>query len=120
MAWADVAVAGAGTTFWEMSFLGLPGILLVLAENQAGVAAAAERLGIACSLGEAADVSAAAIAGKLAALLDSIDKRRSQSEKGRNLVDGRGAERVAAFFSGLELRRTLEADFAGFLEWGNE
>ena len=120
MAWADVAVAGAGTTFWEMSFLGLPGILLVLAENQAGVAAAAERLGIACSLGEAADVSAAAIAGKLAELLDSIDKRRSQSEKGRNLVDGRGAERVAAFLSGLELRRTLESDCAVFWEWAND
>ena len=32
MTWADGAVAGAGTTFWEMCFLGLPGILLVLAE----------------------------------------------------------------------------------------
>src|SRR5260370_27745149 len=89
MAWADVAVAGAGTTFWEMSFLGLPGILLVLAANQAGVAAAAERLGIACSLGEAADVSA--IAGKLAELLDSIDKREIQCDQGRHLVGSRGA-----------------------------
>jgi UDP-2,4-diacetamido-2,4,6-trideoxy-beta-L-altropyranose hydrolase len=120
MAWADVAVAGAGTTFWEMCFLGLPGILLVLAENQRGVAAAAEKMGIAYSLGEAAEVSAPAIGGRLSELLNSHDKRKSQSEKGRTLVDGRGAERVVAFLSGLELRRTVESDCEVFWEWAND
>jgi len=120
MAWADVAVAGAGTTFWEMCFLGLPGILLVIAGNQQRVAATADQMGIACSLGDAAEVSASAIAGKLAALLNSYEKRSSQSERGRALVDGRGAERVVAFLSDLELRRTLESDCDVFWEWAND
>jgi UDP-2,4-diacetamido-2,4,6-trideoxy-beta-L-altropyranose hydrolase len=120
MAWADVAVAGAGTTFWEMCFLGLPGILLVLAENQTHVAETAGKMGIACSLGNAPDVSVSTIAGKLAALLDSRDARMSQSEKGRKLVDGRGAERVVAFLSGLELRRTVASDCEVFWEWAND
>ena len=120
MAWADVAVAGAGTTFWEMCFLGLPGVLLVLAENQRGVAAAAEKLGLACSLGDATEISASVIGGKLADLLSSHEKRSSQSEKGRALVDGRGAERVAAFLSDLELRRTVESDCDVFWEWAND
>jgi UDP-2,4-diacetamido-2,4,6-trideoxy-beta-L-altropyranose hydrolase len=120
MTWADVAVAGAGTTFWEMCFLGLPGILLVLAENQEGVAVAAEKMGVAWNLGRGTEVNASAIAGKLAELLNSHHWRTSQSGKGRRLVDGRGAERVAAFVSGLELRRTAESDCEVFWEWAND
>jgi UDP-2,4-diacetamido-2,4,6-trideoxy-beta-L-altropyranose hydrolase len=120
MTWADVAIAGAGTTFWEMCFLGLPGILLVLAENQESVATAASRMGIAWSLGAGTDVSASAIAGRLEELLGSDRERTSQSEKGRKLVDGRGAERVAAFLSGLDLRRAVESDCAVFWEWAND
>jgi UDP-2,4-diacetamido-2,4,6-trideoxy-beta-L-altropyranose hydrolase len=120
MIWADAAIAGAGTTFWEMCFLGLPGILLVLAENQESVAAAASRMGIAWSLGAGMGVSASAIAGKLEELLGSDCERTSQSEKGRKLIDGRGAERVAAFLSGLDLRQTVESDCAVFWEWAND
>jgi UDP-2,4-diacetamido-2,4,6-trideoxy-beta-L-altropyranose hydrolase len=120
MAWADVAIGGAGTTFWEMCFLGLPGLLLVVAENQEGVAAEAGRLGIAWSLGRGTEVSPAAIAGTLAELLSSHDSRTSQSQKGRKLVDGRGAERVVAFLSDLELRRTVESDCEMLWEWAND
>lgn len=120
MTWADIAVAGAGTTFWEMCFLGLPSILLVLAENQEGVAAAAGKKGIACNLGRGTEVSASAIAGKLADLLSSHDSRVRQSTKGQNLVDGRGAERVVAFLSDLELRRTVNSDCEIFWEWAND
>jgi UDP-2,4-diacetamido-2,4,6-trideoxy-beta-L-altropyranose hydrolase len=120
MTWADVAVAGAGTTFWEMCFLGLPGILLVLAENQKGVAAAAERMGIASSLGKAENVNASAIADKLEGLLNSSETRSRQSDAGRRLVDGRGAERVVAFLSGMQLRRTVESDCEVFWEWAND
>jgi UDP-2,4-diacetamido-2,4,6-trideoxy-beta-L-altropyranose hydrolase len=120
MAWADVAVSGAGTTLWEMCFLGLPGILLVLAENQEDVAATAGKMGIAWSLGNAMDVSVPALAEKLAALLDSKSSRMSQSKEGKKLVDGRGAERVVAFLSGLELRRTTDSDCEVFWEWAND
>jgi len=120
MAWADVAVAGAGTTFWEMCFLGLPSILLVAAENQKGVAAAANEMGIACSLGNGNEVTASAIAGKLADLLSAQETRTKQSANGGELIDGRGAERVLAFLSDLSLRRTRACDCEVFWEWANE
>ncbi len=120
MAWADVAVSGAGTTLWEMCFLGLPGILLVLAENQVEVAATAGKMGTAWSLGAAADVGVSTLAEKLAALLESKSSRMGQSEQGRKLVDGRGAERVVAFLSGLDLRRTTDSDCQVFWEWAND
>lgn len=120
MTWADVTISGAGTTFWEMCFLGLPGILLVVAENQEGIPAAACRMGIACSLGKGTEVSASVLAKKLAELLASSDTRANQSERGRKLVDGRGAERVVAFLSDLQLRRTVESDCRIFWEWAND
>ncbi|MGA7219873.1 MAG: UDP-2,4-diacetamido-2,4,6-trideoxy-beta-L-altropyranose hydrolase [Candidatus Sulfotelmatobacter sp.] len=120
MAWADVAVAGAGTTFWEMCFLGLPSILLVLADNQQAVAEAADRMGIARTLGKGADVTASEIAGSLRELLASRETRANQSTRGRKLVDGRGAERVAAFLSDLQLRRTTESDCELFWQFANE
>jgi UDP-2,4-diacetamido-2,4,6-trideoxy-beta-L-altropyranose hydrolase len=120
MAWADVAVAGAGTTFWEMCFLGLPGILLVLAENQQRVAEAAHEMGIAWSLGAGKDASAPAIGSKLAEFLATHEQRRSQSDKGRTVVDGFGAERVVTFLSDLELRRAVASDCEVFWEWAND
>jgi UDP-2,4-diacetamido-2,4,6-trideoxy-beta-L-altropyranose hydrolase len=120
MTWADVAITGAGTTFWEMCFLGLPGILLVLAENQQGVAAVAEKMGIARNLGKGSEVSASFLAEKLIQLLRSSDTRRSQSEKGRDLIDGRGAGRVFAFLSDLELRHTVDSDCEVFWEWASD
>jgi UDP-2,4-diacetamido-2,4,6-trideoxy-beta-L-altropyranose hydrolase len=120
MAWADVAVAGAGTTLWEMCCMGLPSILLVLAENQKCVAVTAGNRGIAWNLGEASAVSESAIAGKLTELLISRDIRASQSETGRKFVDGRGALRVVSFLSGLELRRTLMSDCEAFWEWASD
>jgi UDP-2,4-diacetamido-2,4,6-trideoxy-beta-L-altropyranose hydrolase len=38
MAWADLAISAAGSTCWEMCLLGLPSILVDLAENQRPVA----------------------------------------------------------------------------------
>ncbi len=120
MTWADVAVAAAGTTFWEICFLGLPSVLVALAVNQESVAENAERMGIAHNLGKQNGVSAVVIAENLAALLSSESERIKQSSNGRKLVDGRGSERVVAFLSGLRLRRTLEADCEIFWEWANE
>lgn len=120
MTWADVAVAGAGTTFWEMCFLGLPSLLLVLASNQEGVAGTAGKMGIAYNLGNARELSGSTIEEKLAALLESEKERTKQSGNGRKLVDGRGAGRVVAFLSGLQLRRTVDADCEIFWEWAND
>lgn len=120
MAWADVAIAGAGTTFWEMCFLGLPGLLLVLAPNQEKIAETAEKMRIAWVLDKDSEVNASTIAEKLADLLNSENSRKQQSTNGRKLVDGLGAGRVVAFLSGLNLRRTVDSDCEPFWDWAND
>ena len=38
MAWADIAVSAAGSTCWELLFMGLPSLVGVLADNQVPIA----------------------------------------------------------------------------------
>jgi len=95
MAWADVAISASGSTVLELAFMGLPSLLLTLAANQEGVAAAAHRRGVAVSL-----AAPAAIAGALRRLLPDPERRAAMSRQGRELVDGEGAIRVVAAMLG--------------------
>jgi UDP-2,4-diacetamido-2,4,6-trideoxy-beta-L-altropyranose hydrolase len=94
IAWADLAVASAGTTCWEMCLLGLPMILVDLAENQKPIARALSDLGAATYLGSAGAVSEEEVTAQVVGLLASKSGRAQLSERCSKLVDGRGAERV--------------------------
>jgi UDP-2,4-diacetamido-2,4,6-trideoxy-beta-L-altropyranose hydrolase len=96
MANSDVAVSAAGTTSLEMCFLGLPALLIVLANNQRSAAEELSCRGPAINLGEGVEVSLRVLAERLVRMLASPEKRKTMSETGRKLVDGLGAERVVA------------------------
>jgi UDP-2,4-diacetamido-2,4,6-trideoxy-beta-L-altropyranose hydrolase len=121
MVWADLAVAGAGTTSWEMCMMGLPAALCVLASNQEKVASELARLGAAVDLGYTNRVPVARTEATLRDLLRSQNKRSTMSQRGRVIVDGRGTERVLALLWGEPtLRRTVESDCRSFWEWAND
>ena len=94
MAWADMAVSAGGSTCWELAFMGLPTVVLVLAENQQGIAAGLGRAGVVLDLGWYTEASITQIADTLVALLEDCGLRRQMSQRGRELVDGVGVERV--------------------------
>jgi UDP-2,4-diacetamido-2,4,6-trideoxy-beta-L-altropyranose hydrolase len=96
---ADIAVAGAGTTSLEMCSLGLPALLIVLADNQRRAAEELHRRGAAIHVVGGAEANPSALGECLASLLASPEKRKAMSETGRKLVDGLGAQRVAAELS---------------------
>jgi UDP-2,4-diacetamido-2,4,6-trideoxy-beta-L-altropyranose hydrolase len=122
IAGADVAVAGAGTTSWEMCFLGLPALLLVLADNQEGVAEALGQQGVMANLGRGSELARIAIATHLRNLAHSPNVRREMSGRGRALVDGRGAERVVSALKreSLSIRLIEEGDCRLLWEWAND
>jgi UDP-2,4-diacetamido-2,4,6-trideoxy-beta-L-altropyranose hydrolase len=94
MTWADVAISAGGSTCWEMAFMGLPTVLLVLAENQQAIAASLDNASAAISLGLYRKVSLAKIASTLLALLENHSLRQEMSQRAKKLVDGFGTERV--------------------------
>ena len=122
MADADVAISAAGTTCWEMCFLGLPAMLIDVAENQTPVARELDRQGIAIHAGSSQEVTPEGIAGQLKLLLAAKEQREGMSERARKLVDGYGAERAVAAMrnANLGLRRVEEGDCRLLWEWANE
>jgi UDP-2,4-diacetamido-2,4,6-trideoxy-beta-L-altropyranose hydrolase len=95
MAWADVAVSAAGSTCWEMACLGLPAILIVTADNQAPIAASLHAAGVALNLGRPGRTLESRVAAAAKGLLADAAARREMRRRGRRLIDGRGAERIA-------------------------
>lgn len=95
MAWADLAVSAAGSTCWEMAFMRLPAITVVLADNQEMIAEGLDRAGAAVNLGRQADLSVERLVHELKELIGSPARRRRMGDRGRSLVDGRGAYRVS-------------------------
>jgi len=122
MAGADVAVAGAGVTAWELCAMGVPSVLVVIAPNQAPVAEALERAGAAVSVGDAALLSAERLADEVRSLGHDHARRAELSTNARRLFDGRGPRRVAARLHGhlLELTPVQSTDARLLWEWANE
>lgn len=122
MADADVAISAAGITCWEMCFLGLPAVLIDVAENQTPIARELDRQGVAIHAGSSQQVTAEDIAARLKPLLASPERRAAMSERGRKLVDGQGADRVVSAMQPVTLRlRPVERKDCGLLwEWANE
>lgn len=92
---ADLAVGAGGSSAWERCAVGLPAIVLVLADNQRENSQALAAAGAAVTL----EVNGALEAGLAAAFLGLADDAGARERMGAAaaaLCDGRGAERVAA------------------------
>lgn len=94
MAEADLAIAAAGSTSWELLYMGLPFLTGILAENQAGIAEELGKRKLALNIGWYKDIASESLAGKILDLIQDQDRRKQMSGSGKETVDGRGAERV--------------------------
>src|SRR5581483_4978405 len=109
MAWADVAISAAGSSCWELALLGVPMVLLIIAENQRAIGTGIAERGAALLLGDAANLDAGGLARTLEELIDDLPRRQSLADRARAIVDGRGAERVVAVMMGHTAMRRKEA-----------
>ena len=75
MAWADMAISAGGSTCWELVFMGLPGLITTVAENQAGIAEGLGKAGAAIDLGWHEDISVNQCAEALQEILQDKNKR---------------------------------------------
>ena len=92
---ASLAVTAAGSTCWELACLGIPMITVVAAANQMPVARTLRAAGVGESAGEVDDEFDARLRERVVGLLADGARRRRMAARGRGLVDGRGAARVA-------------------------
>lgn len=94
MAWADVAVSAGGSTCWELAFMGLLNLVLILAENQQPIAEGLDDAEVAMNLGWYTSVSTSEITQAMVQLSKDSVTRSDMAQHGRELVNGGGSFRV--------------------------
>lgn len=122
LAWADLAIGAGGSSSWERAFLGLPALIVVLAENQREVAVACDREELCRNLGWHADVDIEQLTDSIAELAQDANARQSMATAGQALVDGDGAARVVMALRGesIRLRPAHAGDKRTFWELSNQ
>jgi len=103
MAWADVTVAAGGSTSWELAFMGLPSLTVILADNQVDLAEALAAHGVAWNLGWHSILTEAKLASALVDLMGDQTTRQAMGARGQELVDGEGGRRVVRTLMELEV-----------------
>jgi UDP-2,4-diacetamido-2,4,6-trideoxy-beta-L-altropyranose hydrolase len=122
MAWADVAVAAGGITAWELAFMGLPSLVIVLADNQERVAEQLKTTAMAVNLRSSKNLSPSEICEPLNLVMVTAQRREEMARRGKMLVDGEGSNRVlmnmGSKFS--TLRHVREEDCKLLWRWAND
>jgi UDP-2,4-diacetamido-2,4,6-trideoxy-beta-L-altropyranose hydrolase len=93
---ADIAIGAGGVSALERCCVGVPSVLLTVAENQCGNAEALAQRGAAITLGSAENVGVDQLGEAVRELCADARRRTAMSESGRRIVDGLGVERVLA------------------------
>lgn len=94
MANADFSIGAGGSASWERCCLGLPSLLVALAENQVDIANALDSICACVYIGLADKVNFLAIKDKVTDLLNSQDQLAMITKQSFSLVDGQGVSRV--------------------------
>jgi RimJ/RimL family protein N-acetyltransferase len=129
MDWADMAISAAGSTCYELAFMGLPSVLITIADNQKGIGERLERNGAAIHIGAAYEIDCDILRDTISSLLSDKSRRKKMSRNCINLVDGYGAEKLVEIIGVLGenefeiknfLRRASERDCHSILQLAND
>jgi UDP-2,4-diacetamido-2,4,6-trideoxy-beta-L-altropyranose hydrolase len=100
LARADFGIGGAGTTSWERLCVGLPTLLITVAENQKPIAEELDRLRLAEWFGHGPGTDWDALRRRLEDILRA-ESDTERSARCRAAVDGKGCERVIAAMASI-------------------
>ncbi|PPA03390.1 UDP-2,4-diacetamido-2,4,6-trideoxy-beta-L-altropyranose hydrolase [Pseudomonas sp. MWU12-2312b] len=109
---ADLFIGAGGGTSWERAALGLPTISIAVSNNQQANGEVMAAAGAHVFMGAREQVSVEQLRLAIGFVADNQGLRQSMAARSRQLVDGRGAQRVAAALAGavLSVRRATLAD----------
>lgn len=109
---ADLFLGAGGGSSWERAAMGLPTICMAVANNQQANGEAMAAAGAHIYLGAREQVSVEQLRQAIGFVAGNQGLRQSLAERSRQLVDGRGAQRVAAALAGalLHIRRVTASD----------
>lgn len=92
--WAEIAITSAGSTCWELAFMGVPSITVITGDNQRKVAEGLDRIDLFNTMGWWEDVTVDTLEREIHALIHDKERRRAKIQLCRKFNDGHGARRV--------------------------
>lgn len=96
---SDIAISACGQTLYELACVGVPTIAVTVADNQSTSTRGWQKAGF---IEYGGHWSKTDLSGNIKSLIDKLkcpELRRKNSCIGRNFVDGKGALRIAKYFS---------------------
>jgi UDP-2,4-diacetamido-2,4,6-trideoxy-beta-L-altropyranose hydrolase len=94
---ADLAIGAGGSTTWERCCLGLPSIVLAIADNQKLISQKMHDIGAVYYLGDHSEVAIMEISRVLDQLINKPEFLQTMSNIGFDLIDGDGITRVVNY-----------------------
>jgi UDP-2,4-diacetamido-2,4,6-trideoxy-beta-L-altropyranose hydrolase len=94
MARSDLAISAGGGTCWELALMGIPALLIILAENQRPIIEELETLDVGVNLDWHNQLNPELIAAEITKILENRDRLTVMSQKALELVDGYGSDRA--------------------------
>lgn len=94
MAAADLAIGAGGSTTWERCCLGLPSLVVSIAENQRPACEALAADGLIVYLGHSLQVTGTSMSKQLRDLCGNSDRLSILAEMGMQAVDSEGTQRI--------------------------
>ena len=91
---ADLYIGAGGITTWERCCLGVPSIVIVIAENQRSATESLAEDGVVMNLGWDKGVREGAITDAIRQLIGNSQQRKTMSKRSLEIVDGDGVGRV--------------------------
>ena len=125
MAKADLAIGGGGATTWERMSLGLPSIVVAIAENQVPACKALDASCLIRFLGNASKLDTGSFQKAISKVLTEAKNLRTLSERNQSLVDGEGKNRITEVLdpspiTNLKLRQATPSDALTYFTWVND
>lgn len=125
MAQADLALGAGGTTTWERMCLGLPTILVTIAENQRPAAEALAAKQLILYAGNTSAVSSKTLSKIIIGLTSNASQLTELGVQDQLMVDGLGAERIREVIlptdtAQIQLRTACQEDVVTYFNWAND
>jgi UDP-2,4-diacetamido-2,4,6-trideoxy-beta-L-altropyranose hydrolase len=122
---ADLAIGAGGATSWERCCLGLPSLVITLANNQISIAEELDKSNFIKWMGNVNSLTIPKIKQEINNVLKDLDLVHEWSIRCKELVDGKGTERVASILmlnsnTPLKARKANLDDEALILQWAND
>lgn len=122
---SDLAIGAGGTTTWERMCLGVPSVVVSIAENQVPTCEKLGREGFVRYLGPQSEVTNESVASAIREFLQTPSALSAVSIKSQILVDGKGCMRIAEAMcptseDELKVRFALKHDYIDYFNWTND